>query len=255
MAAIITDGPRTSRGARGGVATPARRRPRPGRGAIRLGSRQVVSVRGRRLPTAEADRTRRRNATLIIALAVAAVAAALVLSGFSTQRSLEIAAAREQEKALIDQVEVLERDTEYLRSTAEIARRAAELGMVTPEQPAILVAGPEGLAEVRPAEAEARGIIDLNGAPTRPAPPTSDPAQTAQVPGMAGPVVEERPGPGRGALTPYAPAPPAAPPAPEQAPAAPPPAPENAPAPPPANPPAPENAPAPPGPAPAPAVD
>ncbi|MDO5731260.1 hypothetical protein [Corynebacterium sphenisci] len=203
----------------------------------------MVSVRGRRLPTVEADRTRRRNAMLIIALAVAAVAAALVLSGVSTQRSLDIAEAREQEKALIDQVEVLERDTEYLRSTAEIARRAAELGMVTPDQPAILVAGPEGLAEVRPAEAEARGIIDLNGAPTRPAAPTSDPAQTARVPGMAGPVVEERPDPGRGALTPYAPA---APPAPERGPAAPPPpAPENAPA----NPPAPAPAPVPPAPA------
>lgn len=215
----------------------------------RTGSRQIVSRRGRRLTNTTEDKSALRFAALAIGVFVIGIVLAMVLSGLSTSQSIELSEARRQEQSLRDNLEVLERDVEYQRSTAEIARRAAEFGMVNVERPAILVTDENGVVhEVRPGSPEHQRIIDINGAAVRPDAPTSNPDETRRVPGMQGPSIQEADpsGPQLPALAPYAPAPaPGAGPAPAPAPA-PVPAPEAAPAP------APE---ANPGDAPAPAVD
>lgn len=161
----------------------------------RVGSRQVLTVRGRRVSTTVTDRSKFRFAGLAILVFVVGIAIAMFLSGLSTAQSLELHEARQAESVLADEVTVLERDAEYLKSTSEIARRASELGMVNVGQPAVLVVAEDGsVHEVRPGDPGAQEILDVNGTPMRPEAPTSDPEQTENVPGMGG-IQEEQPQP------------------------------------------------------------
>lgn len=271
MATTITEHAptrRTSRGASATVAgakTKTRQRNRSARTKQdlyqrrrfgRTGSQQVISVRGRRVTTSSRDNHKFVGAAVMIILVVAGIVAAMWLSGISTSTSLQLDAAQTKEKELRNQLEVLERDVAYMKSTGAIAQRAVEEGMVNPEQPAVLTTDPEGkVVEVRPGDEKQQKIIDLNSeSPNIPHAPSSNPKDTENVPGMQAPAIEEahpRPN-GLPATAPYAPqnhAPAPAPaPAPEAeapAPAAEAPAPaEEAPAPAPEAP-APEPAPAP----------
>lgn len=142
------------------------------------------------------DRSKFRFAALAIGVFVLGIAIAMFLSGLSTQQSLQIYEARQTESTLADEVTVLERDAEYLKSTSEIARRAAEMGMVSVGQPAVLVVGEDGAVhEVRPGDPGAQELFDVNGTPMRPEAPTSDPDQTEYVPGMGGIQEPEQPQP------------------------------------------------------------
>lgn len=232
MAATITDDAAARTIGRGRVDSPAAPAPsRRGKGRRstyrgRTGSRQVVSLRGRRLTNTTEDRSTVRFAIGSIVVVVLGIMLAMVLSGLSTSQSFQLNEARQEEKRLRDGISVLERDVEFQRSTAEIARRAAEMGMVNVEQPAILVVGEDGAVhEVRPGDPAHQRIVDINGAAVRPDAPTSDPAETENVPGMQAPAVQEaNPAvPQLPAQAPYAPnsgRPPAAPaPAPAPAPA------------------------------------
>lgn len=232
MAATITDDAPARTIGRGRVDSPAAPAPsRRGKGRRstyrgRTGSRQVVSLRGRRLTNTTEDRSTVRFAIGSIVVVVLGIMLAMVLSGLSTSQSFQLNEARQEEKRLRDGISVLERDVEFQRSTAEIARRAAEMGMVNVEQPAILVVGEDGAVhEVRPGDPAHQRIVDINGAAVRPDAPTSDPAETENVPGMQAPAVQEaNPAvPQLPAQAPYAPnsgRPPAAPaPAPAPAPA------------------------------------
>ncbi|MFD5867681.1 hypothetical protein ACFWGD_03565 [Corynebacterium sp. NPDC060344] len=257
MAATITDdAPARTIGrgrGRGRIDTPAAPAPaRRGKGRRtihrgRTGSRQIVSRRGRRLTNTTADRSKVRFAIGSILVVVLGIVLAMVLSGLSTSQSFQLNEARQEEQRLRDGISVLERDVEFQRSTAEIARRAAEMGMVNVENPAILVVGEDGAVhEVRPGSPEHQRVVDVNGAAVRPDAPTSNPAETEHVPGMQAPSVQE--------------ANPAVPQLPAQAPYAPGAARQQAPAPAPAPGPAPAPAPAPegdvnPGEVPGPAVD
>ncbi|MGK8359993.1 hypothetical protein [Corynebacterium amycolatum] len=271
MATTITEHAptrRTSRGASATVAgakTKTRQRGRSARTKQdlyqrrrfgRTGSQQVISVRGRRVTTSSRDNHKFAGAALMIFLVVAGIVMAMFLSGISTSTSLKLDAAQTKEKELRNQLEVLERDVAYMKSTGAIAQRAVEEGMVNPEQPAVLTTDPEGkVVEVRPGDEKQQKIIDLNSeSPNNPHAPSSNPKDTESVPGMQAPAIEEahpRPN-GLPATAPYAPQnhAPAPAPAPVPAPApeaeAPAPAPE-APAPAPEAPeaPAPEPAPAP----------
>ncbi len=173
----------------------------PARGAkrqrmSRTGSRQVLTVRGRRVTPEVGDRSKFRFAALAIGVFVLGIAIAMFLSGLSTQQSLQIYEARQTESTLADEVTVLERDAEYLKSTSEIARRAAEMGMVSVGQPAVLVVAEDGTVhEVRPGDPNAQALLDVNGTPMRPEAPTSDPDQTEHVPGMGGIQEPEQPQP------------------------------------------------------------
>lgn len=210
------------------------------RGYGRTGSKQVVSVRGRRLTNTTADRRTFKFAALAVLFVVAVIAVAMFLSATSTARSLELDKAQQHEQNLRNQVEVLERDVAYLQSTGEIAHKASQQGMVSVNQPSILAVGPDGnVNEVRPGDPEYRKIIDINGgAAARPHAPTSDPEQTQHVPGMQAPAIQEG-HPAQQTLPATAPYAPVPAPAPAPAPAAEQPAPEQ-PAPAPAPAPAPE---------------
>ena len=232
MAATITDDAPARTIGRGSVASPAAPAPaRRGKGRRstyrgRTGSRQIVSLRGRRLTNTTADKSTVRFAVGSIIVVVLGIMLAMGLSGLSTSQTFQLSEARQEEQRLRDGISVLERDVEFQRSTAEIARRAAEAGMVNVEQPAILVVGEDGAVhEVRPGDPAHQRIVDINGAAVRPDAPTSDPAETDRVPGMQAPAIQEGSplAPQLPAQAPYAPnsaRPPAAPaPAPAPAPA------------------------------------
>lgn len=256
MATTITEHAPTRRTSRGtsaaaaGVRTSSRQRGRSTRTEKdlyqrrrfgRTGSQQVISVRGRRVTMSSGDNRKFAGAAVMIFLVVAGIVTAMFLSGISTSTSLQLDAAQTKEKELRNQLEVLERDVAYMKSTGAIAQRAVEEGMVNPEQPAVLTTDPEGkVVEVRPGDEKQQKIIDLNSeSPTIPHAPSSKPEDTENVPGMQAPAIEEalpRPD-GLPATAPYAPQQQAPAPVPAPAPDAP--APE-APAPVPAPEPAPE---------------
>lgn len=150
----------------------------------RVGSSQVLSVRGRR---ATATRTFRRVNKLsfyAIGLLLAGVCLAMWLSGMSTAQTFTIQQLSDQESTLDNQLETLNRDLENVRSSADIARRAAEDSLVVPDQPGIVEVEENGdIAERRAAKPESESIIDVNGAPVRPGQASSDPHDTADVAG------------------------------------------------------------------------
>jgi len=114
--------------------------------------------------------------SLSIMLAIAGVAVAMWLSGVSTQQTFQMQVLQSQDRQLSNQLETLNRDLENVRSSAEIARRAGELGMAVPSQPGILAVQENGdIVEQRPADPATSPIIDVNGAPVRPGQASSDP--------------------------------------------------------------------------------
>lgn len=153
---------------------PKRRRqvPQPNR----LGSRQVVSVRGRRISQVKRTTLLAKLVGISIVLAIGGVAVAMWLSGVSTQQTFHLQTLQAQDRQLSNQLETLNRDLENVRSSAELARRAGELGMEVPNQPGILAVQENGdIVETRPADLATRPIIDVNGAPVRPGQASSDP--------------------------------------------------------------------------------
>lgn len=155
----------------------------PTRSSRRLGSRQVVSVRGRQVaPTKRKAGTLARVSVVSLVLLISGVAVAMWLSGIATQQTFRIQQLSAQESELSNQLETLHRDLENVSSSAEVARRASEMGMIVPQQPGILGAGTAGqVDELRPAGSGATPIIDVNGAPVRPDPASSDPDETDEL--------------------------------------------------------------------------
>lgn len=185
----------------------------------RLGSQQVVSVRGRRVVVPEKQKTALgKVGGLAVTLLVIGVTVAMVLSGLSTAQTFTIQNLQSQERMLENEVESLGRNLEDLRSSAEIAQRATEAGMVVASQPGIMEVNQDGRIEER------RGynpdsvapLRDVNGAPTRADRASSDTQATdeladslTQVPG--GNVIGEAPAaPLADNLAPYQPNVPAA---------------------------------------------
>ncbi|MBF9010752.1 hypothetical protein HMPREF2976_06870 [Corynebacterium sp. HMSC077D10] len=106
------------------------------------------------------------------------------LSGLSTAQTFKIQQLSVQENTLDNQLETLNRDLEDVRSSADVARRAAEDSMGVPAQAGIVEVQENGdIAERRPAEPETDSIIDVNGAPVRPGQASSDPNETEDVNG------------------------------------------------------------------------
>ena len=147
------------------------------------GSRQVVSVRGRRIVAPKADPVRVRFAAALVVTLLAGVMLTMYLSGVTTQQTFRLHELSRTDSRLGNQLETLNRDRQSATSSAEIARRAAELGMVVPDQPGVLSVGPDGTVdEVRAADpAAVRPIIDVNGARVLPRPASSDPVETDAV--------------------------------------------------------------------------
>lgn len=152
----------------------------PHRGPNRLGSKQVVSFRGRRLQ----QQTKQNNAfvrvaVLAVTLLIGGVVLAMWLSGLSTSQTFKIQQLTVQESQLDNQIESLNRDAENLSSSADIARRADELGMAVPKQPGVTEVGGDGeIIAKRGGTPYTEKLIDVNGEPIRPGQASSDPKDT-----------------------------------------------------------------------------
>ncbi|GAA1474086.1 hypothetical protein P4N68_07470 [Corynebacterium felinum] len=167
---------RTATPTRRTVAAPKRRFQHKG------GSKQQFTYRGRRVERPKADRGKIRFTIFISIIVMLGVCAATLLSGVSTDQSFKISTLKHNEQMLRNQLETLNRDLQQASATAEIARRAQEMGMVVPDQPGILVRNENGdIVEQRPATDATRPIVDVNGQQIRPRLVTSDPKLTQEV--------------------------------------------------------------------------
>ena len=154
---------------------PSRTRvPHRSRSTNRLGSKQVVSFRGRQLQ----PQTKKSGLFARLSLIVG-VAVAMWLSGLSTKQTFAIQQLTVQDSQLDNQIETLNRDAENLSSSADIARRADEMGMAIPKQPGIAEVGGDGkIVDKREGTPDTEKLIDVNGEPIRPSQASSDPKDT-----------------------------------------------------------------------------
>lgn len=153
--------------------------PRPSR----LGSKQVVSVRGRRVTTTETKRKFSRMSILSLPLLLLGIFGAMLLSALSTQQTFTIQQLQSEERALKNEIETLNRDVEDSRAAAEVAAKAGQEGMVVPSQAGIITVNNHGEAtEVGPADPEKTlRVVDVNGDTVRVDRATSDRSATDNV--------------------------------------------------------------------------
>ena len=131
----------------------------------RLGSNQVVSVRGRRVATTKARSKFSSLSQIALPLLVVGIAAAMILSGIATTQTFAIQKLQAREQELSNEVESLNRDLEDRRSSAALAQRADSMGMVLAGEPGVVAVNEEGHAEEqRPYNPEsATKLVDVNG--------------------------------------------------------------------------------------------
>lgn len=131
----------------------------------RLGSNQVVSVRGRRVATAKARSKFSSLSQIALPLLFVGIAVAMILSGIATSQTFTIQELQSEEQQLTNEVETLNRDLEDRRSSAELAQRADSAGMVLAGEPGVVAVDEAGHAEEqRPFNPEsATKIVDVNG--------------------------------------------------------------------------------------------
>ncbi|MDO5031383.1 hypothetical protein [Corynebacterium sp.] len=151
----------------------------------RLGSQQVVSIRGRQLhPTPKKNSLFVRMSVIALCLLIAGVVMSMWLSGVSTAQTFKVQELTARDAQLDNQLETLNRDLENVRSAADVARRAHEANMGIPVQPGIVdVAGDGEVKHLREATPEKESVIDVNGDPVRPGQVSSDPRATQDVSG------------------------------------------------------------------------
>ena len=114
-----------------------------------------------------------------LTLLIVGVALAMWLSGLSTKQTFAIQQLTVQDSQLDNQIETLNRDAENLSSSADIARRADEMGMAIPKQPGIAEVGGDGkIVDKREGTPDTEKLIDVNGEPIRPSQASSDPKDT-----------------------------------------------------------------------------
>ncbi|MBN9643095.1 hypothetical protein ACFSSC_05745 [Corynebacterium mendelii] len=175
----------------------------------RTGSKQVTSIRGRRVVAPKADPRYIRFTVLVIGVLIGGIVGTLSLAGVTTHQSYQIAHLQGLDAQLDNQLETLHRDHEAARSAADMARRASDMGMVVADQPGIIAVGVDDqpVTVRQPDASKTRPIIDVNGNRVRPLPATSDPEETAAlidnlqaIPGNATPGAAAIP-----AVAPYSP--------------------------------------------------
>lgn len=153
--------------------------PRPSR----LGSKQVVSVRGRRIATTDTKWKFSRMSILSLPLLVLGIFGAMLLSALSTQQTFTIQQLQSEERVLKNEIETLSRNVEDSRAAAGVAAKAGQAGMVVPGQAGIITVNDRGEAtEVGPADAaKTLRVVDVNGDIIRVDRATSDRRETADV--------------------------------------------------------------------------
>lgn len=175
--------------------------PKPAGG--RLGSNQVVSIRGRQTTQPRQVNRIIRIGAFASALLMVGVLIAMTLSGLSTQQTFELQDLKTQENHLNNELETLKRDLETSRSSANLGQKAKDLGMVVPNQPGILSVNGEGAVdEVRPALEDFTPMENLNDAAGATHKASSNPDKTKDVSQN----LHQRPQAGRQTPAPQAPA-------------------------------------------------
>ena len=181
---------RTAEPTRRGSAWDANRTSAPGRstrrfGGSRVGSRQQVSVRGRRIIALERGNPKlTRRIVLAVTVFILGVVSIMALSAVTTKQSFQISDAQSRSTTLENEIESLNRDVANAKSSANIAKEASEMGMVTPKQSGILEDRGGKIEETRPANAEdGKEVVDVNGEAKRRG-ATSDPNKTERVEGL-----------------------------------------------------------------------
>lgn len=153
------------------------------KGRGRLGSQQVVSVRGRRVASTAAPSKFSALSSVAVPLLVVGIALAMILSGIATAQTFTIQKLQSQERQLANEVESLTRDLEDRRSSAELAQRADAAGMVVAAEPGIMEVKENGrVEEVRPFNPEATTkLVDVNGDLARSSRASSDDRATSEL--------------------------------------------------------------------------
>ncbi|APT87196.1 hypothetical protein [Corynebacterium flavescens] len=155
----------------------------PRRTTRRLGSKQVVSRRGRQIhqPLAKYAHLARLGGVAILLLVVGVIVS-IALSGVSAAQTFKIQQLTVQESDLGNQLETLNRDLENVRSSADVARRAEDRNLGVPTTPGIVEV--DGSGEVhtkREAQPGMESLYDVNGEPIRPGQASSDPRETSDI--------------------------------------------------------------------------
>ncbi|CAI36905.1 putative secreted protein [Corynebacterium jeikeium] len=176
---------RTNAGARTSARTSTVGRSARRLGGSRVGSRQQVSVRGRRIIALERGNPQlTRRIALALTVFILGVVSVMALSAATTKQSFQIADAQSRSTTLDNELESLNRDVANAKSSANIAKEASEMGMVTPKQSGILEDRDGKVKETRPADAEGgKEVVDVNGNAKRRG-ATSDPNETSRVEGL-----------------------------------------------------------------------
>lgn len=176
---------RTNAGARTSARTSTVGRSARRLGGSRVGSRQQVSVRGRRIIALERGNPQlTRRIALALTVFILGVVSVMALSAATTKQSFQIADAQSRSTTLDNEIESLNRDVANAKSSANIAKEASEMGMVTPKQSGILEDRDGKVKETRPADAEGgKEVVDVNGNAKRRG-ATSDPNETSRVEGL-----------------------------------------------------------------------
>ncbi|WP_051894087.1 hypothetical protein [Corynebacterium jeikeium] len=176
---------RTSLGVRTSARTSTVERSARRLGGSRVGSRQQVSVRGRRIIALERGNPQlTRRIALALTVFILGVVSVMALSAATTKQSFQIADAQSRSTTLDNEIESLNRDVANAKSSANIAKEASEMGMVTPKQSGILEDRDGKVKETRPADAEGgKEVVDVNGNAKRRG-ATSDPNETNSVEGL-----------------------------------------------------------------------
>lgn len=150
----------------------------------RLGSKQVVSYRGRRIAQpAVVKKQLSLTFTVTVVLLIIGVVAAMGLSALSTTQTFTIQRLQSQERELTNRVESLTRDLEDRRSSAEIAQRAGDAGLLVPSAPGIVAVHEDGsVHEQRPFDPnETVGVVDVNESHARSGRASSDQHATREI--------------------------------------------------------------------------
>lgn len=111
---------------------------------------------------------------MIMALLAGGLICSLWLSTAATGDSYRLDDARTQARDLTEQAEQLRQDVAAMQTAPELAKRAAELGMVPAGEPARLVQHPDGTVEVVGEPTPATAPV-----PVQPPAPPADPNQPA----------------------------------------------------------------------------
>lgn len=149
----------------------------------RLGSQQVVSVRGRRVGSVAKPSKFSALSSVAVPLLIVGIALAMLLSGLATTQTFTVQKLQSQERELSNQVESLTRDLEDRRSAASLAKRAQDAGMVVASEPGIVEVDEAGTVKERRAfnpEAVVK-LVDVNGQLPQSARASSDDRATREL--------------------------------------------------------------------------